>query len=94
MRVDEDTIKHVAAVARLELTPEEVKRFLPELKEILEIFSKLDSVDTDPVTPSFQPVALKDNLREDEIRRCFTQEEALKNNTQNKDGYIKGPKAV
>ena len=34
--VDEELVKHVAKVARLELTDEEIKKFVPQLKEIIE----------------------------------------------------------
>ncbi len=94
MRVDEKTIRHVADVARLTLTDEEVKMFLPQLQEVIDTFSKLEEVNTDGVKPSFQPIELKDALREDEVKTCLSKEEALSNVTQKKDGYIKGPKAV
>jgi len=94
MKVDEDTLKHVAEVARLKLTKKEIDKFLPQLKEILEAFSTIDEVDTKGVKPSFQPIEQKNSLREDEIKESLTQEEALSNSTQKKDGYFKGPKAV
>ena len=43
--VDKELIKHVAVVARLNLTDKEVKQFLPQLKEVLEYFSMIDKVD-------------------------------------------------
>lgn len=94
MKVDKVLIKHVAGLARLELTEEEVKKFEPQLKEILEIFSELDYVNTDDVKPSFQPVKLKNALREDKEGKCLTEEEALSLSKHNKDGYFKGPRAV
>lgn len=93
MRVDEELIKHVADIARLKLTDAEIKKFLPELKEILDAFSKISEVNTDGIKPSFQPVELKNVMREDKPKECLTQKEALKN-TVSKDGYIKGPRAV
>ncbi|MBT4351498.1 aspartyl/glutamyl-tRNA amidotransferase subunit C, partial [archaeon] len=41
MNVDEKLIKHVAEVARLELTKEEIKEFLPQLKEVIDSFSQI-----------------------------------------------------
>ena len=63
-------------------------------KEALEYFSKLDEVNTDQVNPSFQPVEIKDVLREDEEEKCLSQEEALSLTEHKKDGYFKGPKVV
>ena len=94
MKIDKDTIKHVAEVARLHLTEEDLKEFLPQLSEMLEAFSKLDEVDVAGVEPSIQPIELRDVMREDEPRECLSQDDALKNSSNTKDGYFKGPRAV
>jgi len=94
MKVDKELIKKVASVARLELTDAEIKKFQPQLKDILDAFSKIDKVNTDKTKPSFQPVELKNRLREDKKGKCLTQEEALSNTEHKKDGYFKGPKAI
>ncbi len=94
MEVNKEMIERVAGVARLDLTDEEVEKFVPQLKEILETFSKLDEVDTEEVQPSFQPVELKDSFREDKIEESVSQKEALKNVKHKKEGYIMGPKVV
>ena len=94
MEVDKQLILRVAANARLKLTDEEVKRFIPELKDILETFSKLNEVDTKNVKPSFHPIPLKNVFREDSVEPSFGQEKALKNAEHKKDGYFKGPRAV
>jgi aspartyl-tRNA(Asn)/glutamyl-tRNA(Gln) amidotransferase subunit C len=94
MKVDKELINHIADLARLRLTEEEIDKFLPQLKEILEAFSKLDEVETKNTKPSFHPVELKNIMREDKKTRCLTQEKALSNSKENKDGYFKGPMAM
>jgi len=94
MKVDEALIKRVAENARLSLSEEEIKEFMPQLKEILENFSKLDEADTRDAKPSFQPVEIKNAVREDKTGKCLSQEDALKNAVHKKDGYFKGPRAV
>ncbi len=94
MKVDKELIKHVAELARLKLTEKEIDKFLPQLKEALEYFSKLDKVKTDNVKPSFQPVEIKNVLREDKEEKCLAQDEALSLTEHKKDGYFKGPRAV
>lgn len=94
MKVDNELIEHVASVARLKLSKKEVDKFVPQFKEILDNFSKLDEVKVDNVEPSFQPVELKNMLREDRVEKSLTQEEALANTKLKKDGYFKGPRAV
>jgi len=94
MKIDKDLVKKVADLARLKLTDKEIEKFVPELKEILNAFSKLDEVDTDNVKPSFQPVELKNFMREDKIKDSLSQEKALENSEHKKDGYFKGPRAI
>lgn len=94
MKVDKELIQHIADLARLKLTDAEIKEFLPQLKEILQAFSKLDEVNTENTKPSFQPVELKNMMREDKTKPCLTQEKALSNEKEKKDGYFKGPMAV
>src|SRR3989338_4460634 len=92
--VDRKLLEHVADVARLKLTEQEIKKFLPQLQEALEFFSKLEEVDTSNVKPSFQPVELKNVMREDIEKPCLSQDEALSLTEHKKDGYFKGPRAV
>ena len=94
MEIDRKLLEHVAIVARLKLTDEEIKKFLPQLKEALEFFSKLEEVDTDNVNPSFQPVELKNAMREDSQKECLSQDDALSLTEHKKDGYFKGPRVI
>tara|TARA_B100000315_G_scaffold225751_1_gene232219 strand:+ start:148 stop:432 length:285 start_codon:yes stop_codon:yes gene_type:complete len=94
MKVDKALLEHVASLARLKLTEKEIKQFIPEFKEILDACQSLDKVNTKNVKSSFQPVSFGDHMREDKVEACLSQEEALKNASETKDGYIKGPKVV
>ena len=94
MKVDKELIAHIAGLARLKLTENEIEKFLPQLKEILSSFSKLDEVDTSNTEPSFHPVELKNTMRDDKIKPSLTQEQALSNSKENKDRYFKGPMAI
>ena len=94
MKVDKELIRNVASLARLELTEAEIKLFEKDFKEILDAFSKIDEVDTKETKESFQPVEMKERLREDLVEDSLSQEEALKNTEHKKDGYFKGPRAI
>lgn len=94
MKIDKKLLERTAELARLKLTENEIKKFLPQLKEVFNAFSELDNVDTKNVKPSFQPIELKDAMRGDNVGECLTQEEALSNTEHKKDGYFKGPRAV
>ena len=93
-KVDRELLKAVAENARLELSEAEIKKFLPQLEEVLETFSKLDELDVEKEKPSFQPIPMKNVLREDKVKECVSQETALANTSHKKDGYFKGPRVV
>ena len=94
MEVDKELLKHVAEVARLELTEKEIREFLLQLKEIIEAFSEIQKVDTKNTRPSYHPVELKNHVREDRAASCLTNEDALKNTEHRKDGYFRGPRIL
>lgn len=95
MEVGQKTVKKVAEIARLDLTEAEIKKFSEDLKNILEAFGELEKVKTDGIEPTFQPLEVKDVLREDKAEGCLSQKTALDNVKKNKeDGYFKGPKVV
>jgi len=94
VKINKELIEHVAEVARLKLTDKEIEKFSTELREIIEAFSKLEKVNTKGIEPSLQPIDLKNVLREDNVEKSFTQEEALSLTEHKKDNYFKGPKAI
>ena len=96
IEVNEDLVKKVAKTARLNLTESELKKFTPQLKEIIvNSFNLLDLIDTDE-SPSFQPINQKNKFRKDKINKSLSNEDALKNVLEKlkDDGYIKGPKVL
>jgi len=96
IEVTKDLIRKVAANARLNLTENELEKFVPQLKEIiLGSFNKLDELDAREA-PSFQPVQLKNKFREDNPQQGLSQEEALRNASASlrEKGYFKGPKVL
>ena len=93
-KIDSDLLQRVAKNARISLTEEEKKKFLPQMQEILGSFSVLDDLDVSKEKPSFQPIEIKNAWREDKVEKCLSQEEALSNTPHKKDGYFKGPKVI
>ncbi len=93
--MDQKTIEKVAKTARLNLTEAEAKKYAKDLGEILDAFKTLDKASTKGVKPTFQPVEVKNVLREDKIEEGLKQGEALANSKKNKEqGFFKGPRAV
>lgn len=94
MEIDRKLVEKVASVARLSLTDKEIEMFIPQLREIIRAFSKIDEVDTSSAKPAFQPVVIRNAMRDDINGKCLTQQEALSNTEHKQDGYFKGPRAV
>ncbi len=95
--VTKELIRKVAINARLNLTEEELEKFVPQIKEIiLDSFNKLDEVDVSNIKPSFQPIEITNKFRKDEVKDSVTLDQALENVSSKlrQDGYIKGPKSL
>ena len=83
----------LSKLARLKLFEDEINEFLPQLGDILKVFSELDEVEVKGIEPSFQPIELKNVFREDVVEPSLKREEALSNTKHKEKGFFKGPKA-
>ena len=73
-----DQVLHVARLARLELTDEEVERFRGELSHVLEHIETIGALgDMEDVAPTSHVVAVENVLRADEPRPSLPQDVAL-----------------
>ena len=75
--ISEEQVRHVAYLARLGLTDEEVKRMGEQLGAILDSIEKIQELDLEDVPPTANPVNLTNVFRPDEPRAQLTPEEAL-----------------
>lgn len=89
MRLDLETVAHVAALARLGLTPEEMERMRDQLSAVLEHINQLQEVDTDDIPPTAQVIELESVMRDDIVRPSLPRELVLQNAPQQEDGYIR-----
>jgi aspartyl-tRNA(Asn)/glutamyl-tRNA(Gln) amidotransferase subunit C len=72
-------VEHVAALARLGLTDEEIDRMQGQLNRILEAIAELQSVDTSTVGPTAQVIELENVMRDDLARPGISRDAALAN---------------
>ena len=77
--IDRDQVLHVAKLARLRLTEEEVERMSGELSTILEAIEQIGELDLEGVQPTSHVIDLENVLRPDEPRPCLPRERALEN---------------
>ena len=92
--IDTKTVKKVAEISRLNLSEKEAEKFSKDLSNILEAFEDLKNVGAKNIEPTFQPVEVKNVVREDRIEESFSTDTALAQ-TKNIEGkFFKGPKVV
>jgi aspartyl-tRNA(Asn)/glutamyl-tRNA(Gln) amidotransferase subunit C len=76
-RITRADVEHVARLARLALTDEEIEELTGELGDILEHAARVSAVDTSEVAPTAHPLPLANVLRSDEVRASLDREEVL-----------------
>lgn len=91
--VDVKQVQKVAENARINIDDEEAEEFAEEFENILEMFDKLDEIDTEEVEPAFHPVDVEPETREDEEGERLDREEVFRNTENEEDGFFKGPSA-
>ena len=72
-----DQVLHVARLARLELTEEEIERYAGELSNVLDYIEKISELDLDDVEPTSHVVQVENVLRADEPRPSLPREKGL-----------------
>jgi len=75
--IDREQVLHVARLARLELTDEEVRRMSSELSDVLGHIEKIGELDLDGVAPTTHVVEVSSALRADEVKPSLPRDVAL-----------------
>jgi aspartyl-tRNA(Asn)/glutamyl-tRNA(Gln) amidotransferase subunit C len=76
-RISSEDVAHVARLARLSLTPEELERFTAQLGAVLDHARDVEALDTAGVPPTAHPLPLENVFREDEPGPCLDRAEVL-----------------
>jgi len=79
MKLTREEVLHIAHLARIALTEEEITRMSEQLSHLLEHFEVLQQVDTEGVSPTAQSVDLSSVMRGDEIKPSLPQDDVLAN---------------
>ncbi len=91
MAITREEVLHVAKLARLELTDDEVDRLTGELSAILEAVSKVSELDLADVPPTSHPLALVNAWAEDEPRPSLGLDEVFANSPAREGDLFKVP---
>jgi aspartyl-tRNA(Asn)/glutamyl-tRNA(Gln) amidotransferase subunit C len=91
-KLTEKDTEHVAMLARIQLTPEEIKSFTQQLNNILDYFKKLEEIDTSAVEPTYHILDLVNVTRPDKVTPSLPVDEALANAPKKQENYFRAPK--
>jgi len=87
-------IAHVARLARLDLTDEELEGYKSQLGVILDHAARVQSLQGEPHAGSAHPLGLFNTFREDEARPSLDRDEVLSQAPESADGYFVAPPAL
>ena len=87
--MNKEDIRHIANIAQIDFSEEELDKFAPTFEENIKLVDKIKEIDTDGVDKVFQVNGTENNIREDKTGESLSQEEALENAATKKYGYFK-----
>ena len=94
MSVSPEQVRHIAKLARIAMSDEELDRLLPELNNILGWVEQLGEVDTDGVEPLATVIDQKLRLRDDVVTEGDIRDEVLANAPEAQHGFFAVPKVI
>ena len=92
-RITKDEVLHVARLARLELSDDDVAKFQEQLSDILEAVSKVSELDLSDVPPTAHPLAIANAWAEDVPRDCLPLDDVFANAPDRDGDYFRTPPA-
>jgi aspartyl-tRNA(Asn)/glutamyl-tRNA(Gln) amidotransferase subunit C len=94
MKIDHDSLKKIAHLARLEIKPEEEAALLKSMDSVLTWMDQLNEIDTEGVEPLTHIMDEVNNWREDVAVNSLDRKEALHNAPSKNGSYIMVPKVI
>ena len=91
--ISRDEVLHVARLARLELSDDEVAKFQEQLSDILEAVSKVSELDLSDVPPTAHPLEIANAWAEDVERPCLSLDDVFANAPDREDDHFRTPPA-
>jgi aspartyl-tRNA(Asn)/glutamyl-tRNA(Gln) amidotransferase subunit C len=89
MKLSAEEVRHIALLARMGISEEEVEKFSIQLSDIMVHFDALAQVDTTDLPPTAQSVNLENVYREDEPHPCLPLKDVLANAPAQEDNSFK-----
>ena len=94
MSVSTEQVRHIAKLARIAMSDEEIERLAPELNNILGWVEQLGEVHTDGVEPLTAVIDQKLRLRDDVVTEGNIRDDILANAPEAQHGFFAVPKVI
>lgn len=94
MKINKELIEKVAKIARLNLNEEEKECLITDFKNILDIFDKIKTVDTNNIDLSVQPIKAENVFREDNVKDSLNLKEVFSHTDHKEKELFKGPRIL
>ena len=92
--ISREDVEHLARLSRLALSDAEIERMREQLSGILAYIDTLRALDTAGVEPTSHAVPVANVLRDDDVRPCLAQDEALANAPDRRDALFRVPRII
>ena len=93
-RITEDDVAHVARLARLDLTPEELEQYTEQLDAVLDYAADVAALDISSVAPTAHPFPLRNVFRPDEPQPSLDRDDVLAMAPDSEDGRFRVPRIL
>lgn len=93
-RISTEQVKHVAHLARISFSEEEIEKFTNDLDKIITFAEQLNELDTENIEPTSHVLDMKNVMREDVPSEGLAVEDVLRNAPEHQAGQIKVPSII
>jgi len=94
MKITPQEVSHVADLARLHMSQEEIEAMALQLDDILTYVAKLNELDTEAIVPTTHAISIVNAFREDEMKPSLVREKALANAPQQNGESFVVPRVI
>lgn len=94
MKITSQEVSHVAGLARLHMSDEEIESMTRQLDEILTYVAKLNELDTGNTVPTTHAISIVNAFRDDEVKPSLEREKTLDNGPQQNGETFVVPRVI
>lgn len=94
MSISKEEVKHIASLAKLNLSDKEVEKYTEDLSNIVNYANELANININNVKPTNHILDVANVFREDQVRKSYERDKILKNAPTKAGGCISVPKVI